>query len=91
MIGVIIHGGARGADRLAGQVAESLNIPTEVYQPDWNTHGRKAGILRNQEMLDEGKPDLILAFHDDLENSKGTGHMVKAARQASLPVAHITH
>lgn len=90
-IDVIIHGGARGADSIAGQVAESLNIPTEVYQPDWDTHGKRAGILRNQEMLDEGKPDLILAFHDDLEHSKGTGHMVKIARQIPVPVAHITH
>lgn len=31
---VIIHGGARGADTLAGEIAEELKIPTEVYLPD---------------------------------------------------------
>lgn len=55
------------------------------------THGKPAGILRNQRMLDESKPDLVWAFHDDLENSKGTKDMVARALKAGLQVIHYSH
>ena len=42
-------------------------------------------------MLDQGKPSLVLAFHDDIENSKGTKHMVKIAREAGVEVRIVTH
>ena len=29
---------------------------------DWATHGRAAGPIRNQAMLQEGKPDVVVAF-----------------------------
>ena len=37
-------------------------------------------------MLDEGKPDLVIAFHNDLPKSKGTKDMVKRAQKADVPV-----
>ena len=46
----------------------------------------KAGTDRNQEMLDESKPDLILAFSSDIENSTGTSDMVRRAKKVNLPV-----
>jgi hypothetical protein len=42
-------------------------------------------------MLTEGSPDLVLAFHDDLERSKGTKHMVGIARKAKVPVRVVFH
>lgn len=90
-IDVVIHGAARGADTLAGEVAESLGIPIEIYEAKWKDHGKRAGIIRNQQMLDEGKPDLVLACHDDLANSKGTAHMVRIARQSQIHIVFITH
>jgi hypothetical protein len=36
--------------------------PYEVPQGEWDELGKKAGPLRNQRMLDEGKPDLVVAF-----------------------------
>jgi hypothetical protein len=39
------------------------------------THGKAAGPIRNQMMVDEG-PDIILAFHDNISISKGTRDMV---------------
>lgn len=59
---VVIHGGARGADSLAGVVAERAGIKTIVFLADWTRHGKRAGPIRNQQMLDEGKPDLVLAM-----------------------------
>ena len=84
-IEVIIHGGCRGADLLAADVAKELSIPTEEYPADWNTHGRSAGPKRNQQMLDKGKPTFVLAFHDDIDESKGTKDMVLRAKKAHLP------
>lgn len=61
------------------------------FPAKWKEFGRAAGPIRNQQMLDEGKPELVLAFHDDLENSKGTKDMVGRAMKADLPVILYTH
>ena len=82
---VVIHGGCRGADKLAGQAAKAHNLPVEVYPAEWTRHGRAAGPIRNQQMLDTGI-DLVLAFHPDLVTSKGTRNMVLLARKAGIPV-----
>ncbi len=83
---VVIHGACRGADKIGGEVAESLGIPVEVFPAQWKRYGRGAGPIRNKQMLDEGKPDLVLAFHPDLLKSKGTRNMVTLARKKGLPV-----
>ncbi len=76
---LIIEGGARGADRLAAQVAIELGIPIQEHPAHWNIYGRGAGPIRNKEMLQE-HPDVVVTFHDNLEQSKGTKNMVKQAR-----------
>lgn len=83
---VIIHGDCRGADRLAGMIGEELGAEVQVYRAQWHVHGRAAGPRRNEAMLSEGKPDLVLAFHWDLTQSKGTKHMVGIARAAGVKV-----
>lgn len=83
---IVIEGDANGADRLGGLAATVLGIPFKSYPAQWHKFGKQAGPLRNIQMLKEGKPTLVLAFHDFLENSKGTGHMVKIAREANVPV-----
>lgn len=82
----VIHGGAQGADALAHQVAVNDLLDVEEYPADWDTHGKAAGPIRNQQMLDEGKPDLVLAFVDKpLAESRGTADMVRRARAAGVP------
>jgi len=88
---VVIEGEAPGADTLARQAAKALDIKVEAYPADWRLHGRSAGMVRNQQMLDEGKPDYVLAFHDHIELSRGTKDMVNRAEEAGLPVAIWTH
>lgn len=84
---LIIHGGATGADTLAGEVAQRLGIPTLVFRADWIMHGRQAGFIRNAEMLREGRPELVLAFAAPcLGQSRGTAHMVALARKAGISV-----
>jgi hypothetical protein len=82
---VVIEGEARGADRIAREVADSLGIPVERYPANWSQYHRAAGPIRNKQMLVEGKPDLVLAFHDDLNSSKGTKNMVTLAQKAGVP------
>jgi hypothetical protein len=87
---VVIEGGARGADRAAAKWADQPGflppVKHEQYPADWEKHGRAAGYIRNQQMLDEGKPDVVWAFHDDLSQSRGTADMVRRAKKAGIPV-----
>ena len=41
-------------------------------------------------MLDQ-KPDLVLAFHDDLGKSRGTADTVGEAKRRGIPVEHVFH
>jgi hypothetical protein len=87
---VVIHGDARGVDRLAGQVAEALGLEVIACPAEWGKYGKGAGLVRNRAMLREHAPDLVLAFHPALEQAKGTRHMVELARKAGVPVRVVT-
>ena len=79
----VIHGGARGADRMAGEVAALYGYRVRVFPADWDSHGRRAGIIRNLQMLDEN-PDRVIAFQRN--GSRGTQHTVDEARRRAIPV-----
>lgn len=95
---ILIHGGARGIDTIAGDVATAMgNISVEAFPADWDAYGRAAGPKRNQQMLDQllalredGHTVAVLAFHDDLDSSKGTKQMVSIAKRAGIAVTHCT-
>src|SRR3990167_6985013 len=78
---VIVHGGARGADQMGGNIAKGLGFAVEEYPADWQRNGRAAGYMRNKQMVDS-KPDLVLAF--SYRSSKGTAHTIDLARQAGI-------
>ena len=80
---LVIEGGARGADRLAGVVARELGIPVKVFLADWDKYGRGAGMMRNRQMLDEC-PGLVLAFHSDIEESRGTADTLCEAERRGI-------
>ena len=83
---IIIHGCAKGADSLAGNLASGRGWGIMRFPANWSKYGRAAGPIRNQQMLDESKPDLVVYFHDDIENSKGTKDMITRAEKANIPV-----
>jgi hypothetical protein len=87
----MINGLARGADQMAVDWADAHDIWVEGYPAQWTQQGRAAGPIRNQQMLDEGRPELVLAFHDNLDESKGTKDMVTRARKAGITVLHYYH
>lgn len=83
---VVIHGGARGADSLAGRWArETHGVVEETFPADWDKHGKAAGPIRNQQMLDEGRPNLVVAF----PGGAGTADMVRRSRSAGLLVLRV--
>lgn len=82
----IIHGNARGADRLAGEWARLRGIPEESYPADWGRYGKRAGPIRNQEMLDRAKPDLVIAF----PGGRGTTDMIARAEKANVRILKLT-
>lgn len=80
---VLMHGKCpRGADRLAGLWAQTHNIPVLEFPADWDRYGKRAGMIRNQRMLDEGKPNLVIAF----PGGPGTANMVARANLAGVMV-----
>ena len=83
---LIIQGGARGADTLAREVAEELGLEVKTFKAEWDKYGRSAGPIRNQRMLDETHPSLVLVFHSDIEHSKGTKDMVERVRKTAIPI-----
>lgn len=84
-ISVIIHGAAAGADRLAMDWAQTMpGVCHAPFVADWHTHGRAGGPIRNQRMLDDGRPDLIVAF----PGGKGTADMVRRAAEAGIRIIH---
>ena len=83
---LIIEGECRGADRIARDLAILLGFNILPFPADWKRYGKAAGPIRNQQMLDEGKPDLVIAFHNDLSKSRGTRDMVNRAKKAGIQV-----
>lgn len=84
----LINGDADGADELAAQFCETVWINTLVakYRPNWSKEGKAAGPLRNKRMIDEGKPNLILAFPSNPnEISKGTLNTLRQGTAAGIP------
>ena len=81
----IIHGACRGADLIADKVSRKLGFSVHPFHADWKKHGLAAGPIRNREMLDKN-PTLVLAFHPDLQRSKGTLDTLIEAAWRGIPV-----
>lgn len=89
---VVIEGEARGADSLSREAAYDLGIyQVRKFPADWKTLGKRAGPIRNAQMLKEGDPDLVWAFHDAIELSKGTKDMVDISTKAGKLVTVFAH
>lgn len=68
----IVSGGAYGADALAEKYANAKGLATLIFKADWQKHGKKAGILRNQDIVDNS--DVVIAFWDGV--SRGTNNTI---------------
>lgn len=82
---VITGGCPTGADAHAYEWALRMKVPTMTVQANWAQYGRKAGPLRNQQMIDSAMADLVLAF----PGGRGTADLVRRARKAGIPVEQV--
>lgn len=78
----IISGLAKGPDLFGKQWAISRGVPVEEFPADWDTYGKRAGYMRNEQMAAHGTH--LLAFWDGA--SRGTGHMIGIAKNKGLQV-----
>lgn len=93
----VLHGGARGADRLVSDCIHTIEGLTELRVPYLGFHGKRGGHLRNAKMLelltvfrDQGYDCWALAFHEDIKNpSPGTAGMMKLLNAANFSIVHI--
>jgi predicted Rossmann-fold nucleotide-binding protein len=83
-ISCVVTGCATGADAIAENWAIGEGIDVDRYPADWKL-GRKAGPLRNQRMIDEGKPDFAVAF----PGGRGTADMLRRVKAARIPFVEV--
>lgn len=77
----VIHGGARGVDVMAGQWAQQKGYPVRVFDADWAVHGRRAGYVRNQEMVNTCTAGIVVWDGE----SKGTRHTIDLLITSNKP------
>jgi len=83
---VVIHGAEpNGADHIADECAKALGLSVKPYPAEWRKYGKPAGPRLNQQMLNEGKPDVVWAFKKRGAKNIGTSDMVDRAERAGIP------
>jgi YspA, cpYpsA-related SLOG family len=90
---VVIQGEAAGADTVARDEAARIGLRVVPVPADWRRYGKRAGPIRNRRMLDmmlemttTPTQRLVIAFHDNLQRSTGTAHLVGLARRVGVRV-----
>lgn len=82
----LIEGGASGADSAARRWARLGRLPVQTFKANWKKYGRAAGPIRNERMVLEGKPDIVIAF----PGGKGTRNMIDTARLHGIAVIEVS-
>ena len=80
-ISLVVSGGAKGADTLGERWAKENNIETLIFPAEWDKHGKKAGFIRNHDIIKNC--DICVAFWDG--KSKGTKHSLDLCKQYNKP------
>jgi hypothetical protein len=81
----LVHGAAKGADSLACRWALKKGLLINSWMANWKLHGKAAGPIRNQQMIDDGKPELVIAF----PGGNGTADMTRRAHAAGIRVIEV--
>ncbi|HEY2159333.1 MAG TPA: SLOG family protein [Isosphaeraceae bacterium] len=81
---VVVHGAVGGVDAAFAEAAEALDITVEAHRAEWARLGKRAGLSRNQRMVDAGA-DICLAVHRFIANSQGTKDCARRAIAAGIP------
>lgn len=79
----LVSGGAKGADRLAEAWAYKHRYTVVQFIPDWDAHGKAAGPIRNQEMVEYVKDGGFGLFFWD-GRSPGTADCIERCKRAGV-------
>src|SRR5215468_5848253 len=82
---ILIEGDARGVDRIAGEWAKAKGVDLRKFPADWKREGRHAALIRNERMLTDGRPEMVVAF----PGGNGTAYTCSKAEQTGIPVLRI--
>ncbi len=78
----VVHGGQRGADKLAADIAEKWGWKVEAHPPNTKRYGSPHAFhVRNQEMVDAGA-ELVVAA----PGGNGTANLIERAEKAHIPI-----
>jgi hypothetical protein len=80
----IVEGDCKGADKISGYLARKRGFEVIAEAAKFDKFGLFAGIIRNSAMIHMYEPDLIVAFHNDIEHSKGTKNMLFQAKKCGI-------
>lgn len=81
--GLIIQGGARGADMMALEWARANRVDYVTFSARWSELGKRAGIERNIRMLDAYPEATVIAFP---LGGPGTRHCMAEAKKRGMPL-----
>jgi hypothetical protein len=77
----VIHGDARGADKMGERWALAHGLQVNILRPDWKRLGRSAGFKRNVQLV--ARANYLIAFWDG--RSRGTAHSIQLAQAKGIP------
>ena len=81
-ITVLIHGGSGALGITAEDWAREMRLHVVRYPANWRELGKRAEAMRNAFMLEDSRPDMVLA----LPGGNDTADLVANAKRLSLPV-----
>lgn len=82
---VLLSGNAPGADRLGEKYAKENSIEYKIIPSEWDKHGLKATMMRNEVLLKAA--DFAIIFWDG--ESEGSKHMIDIALRAKKLLAEV--
>lgn len=80
----IVQGMCRGVDLAAKTWCEASQVDYAAFYAHWGNHGRYAGPMRNMKQFNMMEPEVVLAFHPNISESRGTKHMISYAQESQL-------
>lgn len=79
----LVHGGARGADRIGRDWAVQRGLQEYCFKPDWEKYGKRAGFIRNEQMLESTPAPVVVVA---MEGGNGTRHAIREALKRAITV-----